>query len=76
MSHKTNNSYHLRDLLQPLQVGKTAEVPVIDVKSSAGKSWKRRRYNALFMSRQKKFKDKDKRQTGTGIILSEANFQH
>ena len=31
MSHKTNNSYHLRDLLQPLQVGKTAEVPVIDV---------------------------------------------
>ena len=25
---------------------------------------------------QKKIKDKDKRQTGTGIILSEANFQH
>ena len=43
----------------------------IHVKSSAGKSWKRRRYNALFMSRQKKIKDKDKKPTGTGIILSE-----
>jgi hypothetical protein len=25
---------------------------------------------------KKKIKDRDKRQTGTGIILSEANFQH
>ena len=49
-------SYNSIRAMQPLQVGKTAEVPVIDVKSSAGKSWKRRRYNALVMSRQKKLK--------------------
>ena len=35
-------SYNSIRAMQPLQVGKTAEVPVIDVKSSAGKSWKRR----------------------------------